>query len=532
MSLGNARQRGWPQLGLAGGSILAVLVAASFSVFLVQALDAAFTNRVFIGADGLWAQDQLQYLGWATDAGHHGLIANLLAFNLGSHVFLDPFELLSGVLHVQVGVSYVLLQTAWKLVALVALFAALRAYVRSLLGAERGATVAILMALFMLPPTYFIASGLGLYGVRLIALESVSVFWINGYFPIALAVASMLVFLRQVDVLLGADATSGRADRRAVLIACAAGVAASWLHPWQGMTLIVIVAGLVLWERPSWRRHARLVAPILATAAPLAYYAVLPHVDAGWAQAQYHTAHNWLRAGNVAILIVMLPVAILALPGYLRRASSPSDRMLQLWPVAILVVFVVAPSDKFHALAGWSIPAAIFMVRGWAWFGRRLARWPPGVREALAVVGVCIAVSAAPVEIAYHVIDFRGGSQQAAEIARDDARALDRIAASPLSGGVLTTAELGHWVPPVTDRATWIGHPTWTPAYDTRNDEVDGLFSASSDQHRAHDRSFVRSTGATFVLEPCGYRARLAPALLPAGFTMSRIGCATLYSRS
>jgi hypothetical protein len=526
------RTRTWPRLGIVEGSLLAAFVVAAFSVFLAQAVDAAVNNRVFIGADGLWAQDQLQYLAWATDAGHHGLIANLLAFHLGSHVFLDPFELLSGFLHVHLGMSYVLLQACWKAAAVLALFALMRAYARSILGADnRAVLVAMLIALFMLPPTYFIASRLGLYGVRLIGLESFSAFWINGYFPIALAVAAMIGFLMQVDTLLSNGGTLRASDPRATLIACAAGLAASWLHPWQGMTLIVIVIGLVVWERPSWRRHARLLAPVLATAAPLAYYAVLPHVDAGWAQSQSHTAHNWTRSGDLAILIILLPIAVLAAPGYVGRASTPRDRMLRLWPVAILAVFIIVPSDKFHALAGWSIPAALFMVRAWPWYRRRVPRWSHGWATTLAVAGVCLAVAAAPIELAYHTVDFRGGSQHAAEIARDDARALDRIAASPVSGGVLTTAELGHWVPAITDHTTWVGHPTWTPSYGTRGAQVAALFSGSSDSDPARERAFVRSTGATFVLEPCQYRGRLEPALLPAGFTVVGIGCATLYSR-
>ena len=83
------------------------------SVFAVQAIDAAVNDRVYLGADGLYPYDQLQYLAWATDAAHHGLIADLYTLGLGRHVFLHPVWLLTGWLHVHAGLSFPLLLVAW-----------------------------------------------------------------------------------------------------------------------------------------------------------------------------------------------------------------------------------------------------------------------------------------------------------------------------------------------------------------------------------------------------------------------------------
>jgi hypothetical protein len=275
----------------------------------------------------------------------------------------------------------------------------------------------------------------------------------------------------------------------------------------------------------------RLVAPALATAAPLLYYAILPHIDVGWAHAQYHTSHNWLRSGNEAALLIMLPVAVIALPGYLRRATSTRERLLRLWPIAIVAVFLAVRSDKFHAFAGWAIPAALLIARGSPWYQSRLRGLPRRMLAALAVGGASLVIVPAAIELVHDTIDFRGGSQHAAEIPRDDARALNRIAASPLAGGVLTAAELGHWVPILTDRPTWIGHPTWTPTYDFRSGLTGTLFGRSSGSGPAAARAFVRSTGARFVLQPCGYPARLQAALRHPEFSVSRVGCATKYTR-
>ena len=68
-------------------AIVAVFAVASFALFGLNAVDAAANNRVFLGAAGASAQDSMQYLAWATDAAHHGLIANLYGFNNGGHVF-------------------------------------------------------------------------------------------------------------------------------------------------------------------------------------------------------------------------------------------------------------------------------------------------------------------------------------------------------------------------------------------------------------------------------------------------------------
>jgi hypothetical protein len=61
-----------PRLTKAQAALLAVFTAASLSVFVANAVDAALHNRVFLGADGSYAPDQLQYLAWSTDAAHTG----------------------------------------------------------------------------------------------------------------------------------------------------------------------------------------------------------------------------------------------------------------------------------------------------------------------------------------------------------------------------------------------------------------------------------------------------------------------------
>src|ERR1700752_2626485 len=90
-------QRPPPRLSRAELAVLISFLAASFSAFALFAIHAATTGRVFLGADGIWSSDQMQYLAWATDAAHHGLIADLYALGVpAGHVFLHPLWLRTG----------------------------------------------------------------------------------------------------------------------------------------------------------------------------------------------------------------------------------------------------------------------------------------------------------------------------------------------------------------------------------------------------------------------------------------------------
>ncbi len=524
-----ARRRTRLELSVAELVLLCLLAAASFSVFVLDAVNAALNNRVFIGTSGTWAYDQLQYLAWSTDAAHHGLIANLFAFHLGSHVFFDPVWLISGLLHVRVGLSYSLLVAFWQIVALVALFVAVRAYVRALLETDGWrVTIAMLLAIFMLPLSSLLTNRLGLVGAKSVNFETLSVGWIGDDFQLAMAVAAMLIFLLQVPRLLSFAGASE--SRKPVWLAAAAGVAAAWFHPWQAIVLLTILVMLVLWERPSWDRHRRLLLPALLTALPIAYEALLPIFDTGWDQARRGTAYSPISC-LLPVLLTFGPIFLMMAPGYAIRSEGVSDRMLKLWPFASVIVFLALPTDALHAIGGLAIPCAILMVRGWPWVRQRL---PGGLRRHahwLAAAAVAFSVLAVPLSVARHLQEHLTGDESDAELARDDAVALDWIASRPQSSGVLTTAAIGAWVPVMTDQPTWIGHPVWTPSYNTRDGGVTALFDGSMDRQPEQERAFVLATGATFVLQPCGSNARLGSALGPAGFTPRRFGCATVYSK-
>jgi hypothetical protein len=77
-------------------------------------------------------------------------------------------------------------------------------------------------------------------------------------------------------------------SRRARIAAAGLALLCSWLHPWQGETLIVILlAGLWLSRRPRFRVRLALdlraaVWVICAASLPLCYYAALGLLDPAW----------------------------------------------------------------------------------------------------------------------------------------------------------------------------------------------------------------------------------------------------------
>ena len=135
--------------------LVAVFAVASFALFGLDAVDAAANNRVYLGAASAAAQDSMQYLAWATDAAHHGLIANLYGFNNGGHVFFHPIWLVTGLLHVDAGVSYPLLLGLWQAAALILLVIVLRRYAQLVLGNDgRARAISLTLALFLVSPFF------------------------------------------------------------------------------------------------------------------------------------------------------------------------------------------------------------------------------------------------------------------------------------------------------------------------------------------------------------------------------------------
>jgi hypothetical protein len=536
-----ARSTGRLPLTGAEWAIVAVFGAASFALFGRDAVDAAAYGRVYLGAATATAQDSMQYLAWATDAAHHGLIANLYGFDNGGHVFFHPIWLVTGLLHIDAGVSYPLLLGLWQAAALILLVTVLRRYAHLVLGNDaRARAISLTLALFLVSPFFLFVVNLhfninGQWTSRLTG-ESYAVHWISGYFPIALTVTAMIGYLIALERLMGTlerPTLGGELLQRAGFAAAALGATAALLHPWQGTELAVLTVGVAIWDRLLSRRNIRLLLPVAGIALPLLYYLILPKIDAGWATSG--RAPDQPGIPLLGWLTTFGPVVLASIPGWQTRATSDRQRLLRLWPIAVLITFVAVPTGKYQAFAGVSVPLALLAVQGWRRVledRRRLGGHNPWVLRFLITAGVVVLVFGAAPSTMWLLTKRRLSVRAVAELDRPDADALDYLARQP-RGGVLSTPEVGIWVPALTDNSTYVGHLVWSPQWARRRNYVSRLFDYPGKRPLSQTAALalIGQPGARYVLEPCGAPENLWPLLKPRGYSRHVFSCATVYSR-
>lgn len=502
------RRRVGPEAAL--GVLLVLWTLVPLAILLAGAKGS------FNGAYGLQVDDQMQYLSFVRDAGTHGLIANQFDVVPDPHLFLHPLFLISGALW-RLGASIQLAFLAWEPVALVVLFVGFAAYVRRTLGARTvAAGVALALALFFFTPAAPLAHWLGAgatlrFGSLLVGLELFPAAYPWSGTAGTIAIALMPLFLIAVERLLDASRRApGRSTAWYALWAGAAGLLVAWLHPWQGITLLVIVGGLVAWGRFA-RRYLLLAVPAALTALPLLYYAALSRTHSSWAQ--FSHTNDFAHVGKW--FVVGLAPALLALPGVPRRRLDVQQRLVRLWPAAALLVYFVLHSGWFYqALAGVTLPLAVLVVQGWRHL--RMPRWivGPGLL-AVTVPGMVFLCQQLAAGRADHF--FAPGER----------RALAYLDGSRVPGAVLAPQSIGQAVPAFTGRRTWVGNYQWTPDYGARRALAEALFAGRLPEAQA--RGVVLGSTARFLLADCRGRADLTRTLGPLVAHVRHIGCATVY---
>jgi hypothetical protein len=523
------------RLGLGEGALLGVLAAWSLVPLAAGLVHLAANGGSLSGVDGIGALDHLQYMAWIRDAGEHGLVANRFDLAHDDAVYLQPMWLLSG-LAWRAGASVQLAFLLWKPICVAVLLAGCAAYVRRFVDGRGARVAALALALFFFPPSAPLMAWTGVGSDTgksigdLLGYELSPATYLWGYVQTAIAVGLMPVFLLCAERLVEPAA---RPARLYAAGAAAAGLAVSWVHPWQGLVLLAVVGAVALLDlvrRPAgaggehWgRRRLALAVPVLATAAPLAYFAVLSRTDTAWraGREELGVPHYW---GWLALALA--PLVLLAAAGAWRGAPrSAGERMLLAWPVATLVVYALLDrSFFFNVLSGMTIPLAVLAVRsaerlraglrGRAWTGLAAA----------AVLALTVPGLAHAVDELREGIDGGGAPHYLRDGEADALAYLDR---SPRGGPVLSRVYLGAAVPGFTGRRTYVGHQSWTPDFERRVAETEALFGARLAPARV--RALVRSTRAAFLLQDCEVRRDLRPALGPLVERVRRFGCARVY---
>jgi hypothetical protein len=511
-------------------ALIAAFCAIAAWPATLDVIHAAGGRLLWTGTTGIYIQDDMQYLAWIKDASRHLLVSDMFVVHGTPHDFLQPLVALSGGL-VALGMAPWLALELWQPVAVIVALVAVRWLIHRLLARPNQRRAALALALFG--------------GAVATHPDLWLPFWSWGYPFGLIALAAMISAL--------AICAGTAPNRRARLTAAGLALLGSWLHPWQGETLVLILlAGLGLSRRPGFiARLGRLdsTAPpaldlrcaawvICASALPLGYYAALGLLDEAWRRGATIGANApsaWLVA------LYLAPLGLPALLGYRRAVAGRLDLLVRCWPPAALAVLIAdlngLGSTPTHAMLGISVPLGILAVAGVSEAripsALRTAAWiPSGLRacarrRALAIMAVAaVTVPACAFEMAKALPLISPRADNGNFIAGGDAEALSYLARDRRRGAVLTDYGLGLLVPGQTGRRTYLGDTYWTPNSGWRGQQVFLLMGGYMAPRRA--RAFVRSTGATFVLSDCRSRHPPPRSLAPLVARTRHFGCATL----
>jgi hypothetical protein len=485
--------------------VLAVLAGVSIWLLGLDVWQVVAHGRIWTGTDGVLPQDQMQYLAWIQGTVSHGAAPNMFVLRHTPADFLQPIVAISAGL-VALGLAPWLALLLWKPVAVGGVFFATRAYVHRTVAGQWPRRAALILALFFAWIGFITDSWLG--------------FWSWGYpfglIALAAALTALLAYERD------------RAANRVGWLPPLLGALASWLHPWQGETLILILIGseAVMRRRGQRVPTCALMFTIIASVLPLAYYAFLVHTDFAWKRLQE------LSVGSFPLSKVALAFAPLALAALLVCRTRPPSFIAaatRVWPIAALAVFLFsesAGSAPTHALLGITIPLAVLAVEGMC-----SVRWPSvltrhAVLPALAVVALTVPASIHELSIARRSVAPRPANPNF--IARGEREALRFLERNPLPGGVLTSSYLGTVVPAETGRQTFVGNCYWSqPHCGRRTTITDELFDGMLRPRAA--RTFVATSGARFVLSDCQSHGDLKATLALITRSVHRFGCASVY---
>ncbi len=502
--------------------ILVAFAAMSAWVLALELTRVGSQSALWNGTTSPYPIDQLQYLSWIKDASRHVLASNLFVLHGTPHDYLEPMVLASAGL-VALGTAPAIALLVWQPVAIALVFGTVRALVRRQLWRRSHVRMVLCLALFAGLPSIYVDVWLP--------------FWSWGYQVALLALACSLGSLLIYD--------RGRRSGWSVWLAAPLGALASWLHPWQGEVLVLIVAGaeVAMWIQGQRPRVLRPLLLIGVSILPLVYYVILQRVDPSWRLGQLEAS------GSPSLNTVLLPIGLLALPALLAYRLRPLtfvQAATRVWPFAALAVFLLSRaglgSSPMHAFLGISVPLAILGVQGVASLrSRRVVAprspWLTPVRvrrsrprqlalvglAAVVVLGLTVPVAVSKFSLAHRLV------REMKPIRSNEQLALDYLAHDPQHGGVLTGIHLGALVPMDTGRHTYIGDCYWSlPNCESRNTDAWWLLNWARLPPRIAD-AFVLSTGARFVLKDCREKPRVWHEIRSIVVGTHRFGCATVY---
>ena len=268
-----------------------------------------------------------------------------------------------------------------------------------------------------------------------------------------------------------------RGARGRCALAAAGALLVTWLQPWQGGTLVLVIAAAealhvaALARAPGGRAARRARRGLRARGLLRGARAHRRRVGARRA------GQRGRQPGDVELAVVGDRAHARAarrargarLPD--SRRATWQDLAARVWPLAALRVYL-APVGTFpyHAFQGMAIPLAVLAVQGvLLGLGAAAARGSWSAALALMVVPGTVH----RFEVAVNSIRAAGDPYF---VFPGEQAALDALEADPRPGGVLAPAYGGHMLPYRTGREVYVGALSWTPDWEARVRETRALF--------------------------------------------------------
>ena len=483
---------------------LAILATGALALLpFALLLPALSRGDSLTGSTGLFPLDQLQYMALIRETGH-------------LHHVLDHFPMffLSGLL-TAIGADVRVAFLLWIPFAAVVLVLGFEQYVRAFVDGARARLATLLLALVYCSPAaalvYWIAHPHGDSYAHLVLtnyyLFPAGALW--GYPQIALTLGLMpLCFLAVTDQ-----------ERWSPAVAPLAGAVVSFLHPWQGLTVLVVDALIALSSRVH--RTTRMLLAMIGTSVPLAYYSVIERTDARFELTARNTA---IDTAPLWVLVVALAPLAFAVTGAVRLEwSSVRERQLVFWPLVCLFEYAfVDASWKPYFLLGMTLPLAVLAVRG-------ALSLHPKFGPGLAVGAVALLCIPGIVWLTTQVRDRQAGPARGLYLLRSgEARALGYVRDADRKGSVLSAGALAPVAWALTGRDSWAASRLTDPEYVVGGAEATALFENKLDAPVA--KRFVTRTGAAFIVSGCrGARPNLRPLIGPLIERTQHFGCAAVH---
>ena len=323
-------------------------------------------------------------------------------------------------------------------------------------------------------------------------------------FPHLLLAAAMMLVIFTL-MLRSADGGSRRALSLIVVLTLALGFSHGYdLIPTMGVPL-VFVAVLTLRDRRVPRIARPVAAIVVGGVAPALYSLSLTRLDATWSGVLKQYGNAGVYTPSPPHLIVLLGLPFLLAMWQIRpaawRALSNDQLFVRVWLVAGFALLYIPTDYQIKMLTAYQAPVGLLAVETLRRVNLGRLRWPTLARWAPRVVPAAFVATIVLTNVyltIWRVVDLRRANYPY-YLAASDVRALESVARLSNPGEiVLSSSELGVFVPVYSDARPYVAHWAQTLDFYARRRDVAWFFAPSTTND---DREkFVRSRRIDFVL--------------------------------